>query len=137
MNAKRNIIGLDIGDKRIGVSLADSIGRIAMPLTTLIVDGTEVVKLQTILLEHEIDQLVVGLPRNQAGEQTAQSDKVRQFTEAKLKAFDLPIKYQDESVTSVLAESQLASSKKPYSKADIDARAAALILQDYLEDLNG
>lgn len=131
--AKHNLLGLDVGERRIGVALADSIGRIAMPLTTLQVDGTEVVRLQALLLEHDITDLVIGLPRNQSGQETAQSKAVRQVVKRRLEAFDLPIIFQDESVTSVMAEERLKARKKPYDKAAIDAEAAAIILQDYLE----
>ena len=55
----------------------------------------------------------------------------------RLEAFNLPIIFQDESVTSVIAEERLQSRKKAYTKADIDAEAAAIILQDYLEAPHG
>lgn len=127
---------MDIGEKRIGLAIGDSIGRIASPLKTLVVDGTEIVRLQEILLDQNIDQLVIGLPRNQSGEETAQSKQIRIFARRRLEAFGLPIKFQDESVTSVIAEQHLAKNKKkPFAKGDIDAYAASIILQDYLEDL--
>lgn len=131
--AKHNLLGLDVGERRIGVALADSIGRIASPLTTLLVDGTEIVRLQTLLLEHDITDIVVGLPRNQSGQETAQSEGVRKVVKRRLEAFGLPIALQDESITSVIAEDRLKARKKPYDKAAIDAEAAAIILQDYLE----
>lgn len=135
-NAKQVILALDVGERRIGLALGDSIGRIAMPLTTLRVDGTELVRLQRLMLEHEVTQLVVGLPRNQQGEETRQSQAVREFTKRHLLAFGLPITFQDESVTSVIAQQQLNTHKKPLSKEAIDAQAAALFLQDYLESVD-
>jgi putative Holliday junction resolvase len=129
-------LGLDVGEKRIGVALGDSIGKIAAPLTTLTVDGTELIRLQRLLLEHNVTQLVVGLPRNLSGAETKQSELVRLFVKRRLEAFKLPIAFQDESVTSVLAEQHLVTSrKKPAAKEAIDAHAAAIILQDYLEGL--
>lgn len=130
------IIALDIGQQRTGVALADSIGRLAAPLTTLAMDGTEVARLQSLLLRYGATKLVIGLPRNQSGEETAQSQLIRDYTKQQLAAFDLPIIFQDESVTSVLAEQQLARRKKGYTKADIDALAAAIILQDYLDNIS-
>lgn len=130
---KRTILALDVGERRIGIAVADNIGRIASPLTTLTVDGTELVRLQTILLEHEITDIVVGLPRNQAGQETEQSKKIKQFVTQRLKAFKLPLTFQDESVTSVIAEERLKARGKQFDKAAIDAEAAAIILQDYLE----
>lgn len=129
----KKLLALDIGERRIGVALGDTIGRLAQPLTTLMVDGTEVIRLQRLLLEHAIDALVVGLPRNQSGEETQQSMWVRAYVTQQLAGFRLPIIFQDESVTSVLAEQQLAKNKKRFDKAAIDAHAAAIILQDYLE----
>lgn len=132
-NNAHAIIALDVGARRIGVALAAGGVAIASPLATLEVDGTEIVRLQRLLLEHEAKTLVVGLPRNQSGEETAQSKAIRQFARSRLRAFGLPIIFQDESVTSIMAEASLAASRKTYQKADIDAAAAALILQDYLE----
>ncbi|HET7630493.1 MAG TPA: Holliday junction resolvase RuvX, partial [Candidatus Saccharimonadales bacterium] len=66
------------------------------------------------------------------GQPTQQTASVEAFAD-KLKVFQLPIVWQDESLTSVLAEEYLKSHKKTYSKADIDAHAAAIILGDYLE----
>jgi putative Holliday junction resolvase len=135
-NSKEDVlIALDIGQQRTGVALADSIGRLAAPLITLKMDGAEVVRLQHVLLQYGATKLVVGLPRNQSGEETAQSKWVRDYVKLQLEAFGLPIVFQDESVTSVLAEEQLSKRKKGYTKADVDALAAALILQDYLDNL--
>ncbi|MGD8373458.1 MAG: Holliday junction resolvase RuvX [Candidatus Woesebacteria bacterium] len=132
---KQNVLALDVGEKRIGLAVGDTIGRLASPLLTLIVDGTEIVRLQSILLDYDIDKIVVGLPRNQSGEQTAQSEQVKMFVKRKIEAFSLPVIFQDESVTSVLAERHLVKNKKTFKKGDIDAHAAAIILQDYLEGL--
>lgn len=132
---KQNVLALDIGEKRIGLAIGDSIGRLATPLFTLVVDGTEIVRLQAIMLDYDINRLVVGLPRNQSGEETAQTEQVRLFVKRRLEAFGLPIAFQDESVTSVLAEQHLEKNKKTFKKGDIDAHAAAIILQDYLEGL--
>lgn len=113
--------------------MGDTIGRIAAPLVTLQVDGTEIIRLQQLILVHDITGLVVGLPRNQAGEETAQSQSVRDFATSQLLAFGLPVYFQDESVTTVLAKQHLALRKKTFSKEEIDAHAAAIILQDRLE----
>lgn len=131
--SKQTLLALDVGERRIGVAIGDSIGRIAMPLTTLNVDGTELIRLQALLLEHDVTGLIVGLPRNLSGEETNQSKLVRLFADRRLGAFKLPIVFQDESMTSVLAETHLGKSKKRFAKSDIDAGAAAIILQDYLE----
>lgn len=136
MNNARSIVGLDVGEKRIGVAIADTRIRIAVPFTTIEVTGTEVAEIENIIQKEQADTLVIGYPRNQLGQPTAQTRFVEEF--AKQFEDSVPtIVFQDESLTSVLAEQQLALHKKPYTKADIDAQAAALIVQDYLEEHHG
>jgi putative Holliday junction resolvase len=132
---KRALLGLDVGERRIGVALGDDIGRLAAPLTTLSVDGTELVQLQRLMLENDVTDFVVGLPRNMSGEETAQTEVVKDFVVRRLNGFELPVHYQDESLTSVAAEQELQQRGKPYAKGDIDALAATHILQDYMEGL--
>lgn len=133
MKTKAVALALDVGERRIGLALGDSIGRIATPLTTLLVDGSEVAKLEHLIKEHDVTELVIGLPRNQQGDETKQSQAVRQFAKQRLQPLALPIAFQDESVTSIIAQQRLASRKQPPTKEQIDAEAAAVILQDYLE----
>lgn len=129
--AHKNLIALDVGEKRIGVAVADTGVRIAVPLQTIEVDGSEVAQIKKIIDLEKSKVIVVGYPRNQSGEATAQTRYAEAFA-AQLEGM-APIEFQDESLTSVLAEDQLKAHGKPYSKGDIDAQAAALILQDYLE----
>ena len=126
------ILALDVGEKRIGVAVADSNIRIAVPFETIEVDGNEIHAISKIIVTEYADTIVVGYPRNQAGETTAQTRYVESFAE-KLTGLAPTIDFQDESLTSVIAEERLAVHKRPYSKGDIDAQAAAIILTDYLE----
>jgi putative Holliday junction resolvase len=126
------IVCLDVGEKRIGVAVANTAVRIAVPFETIEVNGDEIDSLAEIILREKADTLVIGYPRNQAGEATAQTKVVEDFA-AKIKGIVPNIVFQDESLTSVIAEQRLATYKKPYTKADIDAQAAAIILQDYIE----
>lgn len=128
------ILGLDVGERRIGVAVGDSVVRLAIPATTILVDGDEIEVLQKIIDEQAIKKIVIGYPRNQAGETTKQTSLVEDFAK-RLDGLDCQLVFQDESLTSVLAEQQLKSHKKPYTKGDIDAWAAKLILQDYLDRL--
>lgn len=134
--AKKNLIALDVGTRRIGVALADSEVKIAIPFTTVEVDddnSSEIEEINEIIVREEINVMVVGLPRNQSGEETAQSEYTKEF--AKNFEFSVSkIEFQDESLTSIQAENLLKSYKKPYSKGDIDMTAASIILQDYLEE---
>jgi putative Holliday junction resolvase len=126
------LISLDVGEKRIGVAVADTAVRIAVPFQTIEVDGQELEAIAKIVVQEGADTIVIGYPRNQMGESTTQTDYVEQFAK-QLEDMAPTIVFQDESLTSVMAEDQLKAHKKPYTKADIDAQAAAIILQDYLE----
>ena len=130
--SNQTLVGLDVGEKRIGVSVADTGVRIAVPFTTIEVDGTEIEAIAEIVIKEQAETIVVGYPRNQQGEATAQTNFVEKFSE-KLEYLDKKIVFQDESLTSVLAEERLKAHNRPYSKGDIDAQAAAIILNDYLE----
>lgn len=134
MGNKQIFVGLDIGAKRIGVAVGDSIARLAQPVTTITADDHAAQQLQRQLIELDATDVVVGRPRNQAGDTTAQTRAVEQFVAVAVPR-TYPLHWQDESVTSVIAEQRLEARKKPYTKQDIDAEAAAIILQDYLETL--
>ncbi|MBR2588748.1 endolytic transglycosylase MltG [Candidatus Saccharibacteria bacterium] len=132
------LIGLDVGTKRIGVAIADSSIRIAVPTTTINAkNGAEFAEIARIAQQNNTKWFVLGLPRNNSGTETAQSAYVREF--AKNLASAIPgakIRFQDESLTSVEAENRLKSRKKAYAKEEIDAEAAAIILQDCIEHLS-
>ena len=130
--SSRTLVSLDVGEKRIGVAVADIGVRIAVPFTTIEVDGTELEKIADVVAKEGAETLVVGYPRNQSGEPTAQTDYVEKFTE-QLQYLEVKIVFQDESLTSVMAEQRLGERRQPFTKAEIDAEAAAIILQDYLE----
>lgn len=130
--ASSSVIALDVGEKRIGVAHADTSVRIPVAYATIEVDGMEFERLREVIAEFEPRVIIVGLPRNQSGETTQQSEKVKAFANH-LERFGIEIVFQDESLTSVLAEKYLKSLNKPYAKAEIDSHAAAIILGDYLE----
>lgn len=129
-------MSLDVGEKRIGVAVADDAVRIAVPFTTIEVDGNEVTVIAEIAINQAAQVIVIGYPRNQQGEATAQTNYVEKFAE-QLKDIGPELVFQDESLTSVIAEQRLINQKKPYSKGDIDAQAACIILQDYMETQYG
>ncbi len=132
MPKPNNIVCLDVGEKRIGVAVGDTAIRIAVPFETIDVDGDELQNISEIIIQEKADTVVIGYPRNQSGEITKQTKFVEEFAN-KLSSFVSNIVFQDESLTSVIAEQQLVSYGRPYKKADIDAQAATIILQDYLE----
>ena len=140
------IIGLDVGQKRIGVAKVDSNTRIAVPVGFIEVDGSEWQEIARLGRVHSTNFYVLGLPRSNEGNETRQSMYVRQF--AKTLVEKIPgakVKFQDESLTSVVAEERLEASPKRqkkaakkggkgYERGDIDAEAATIILQDFVEN---
>ncbi len=128
----RTLLALDVGGKRIGLARADTGTKLAFPVGTIEVDGVEIERLQQIIAEVEPGTIVVGYPRNQSGETTEQTRAVEAFA-VRLEKFGLPVVFQDESLTSVIAEERLKERRKSYVKSDIDSEAATIILQDYLE----
>lgn len=129
------VVALDVGNKRIGVARASLAAGIASPLTTLNNDETVFGKIADLCNEHNATAVVVGLPRDMSGNDTAQTELTRQFVGQLTKAVNLPVKWQDEAATSLKAEDELKARRKPYAKADIDALAATFILEDYLISL--
>ncbi len=128
------VLALDVGEKRIGVARADSNTRIAVPVGFILVDGSEWQEIARIARLQGTNYFVIGLPRSNEGNETAQSAYVRNF--AKILTEKIPearIRFQDESLTSVVAEERLKKRKKHYEKGEIDAEAASIILQDFLE----
>ena len=128
------IISLDVGTKRIGVAKADTSVRIAIPNGFVLVNGQEIPEILRIARLNDTNFFVVGLPRSNDGNETAQSAYARKFADTL--AASMPgarIYFQDESLTSVVAEERLKKRKKNFEKGEIDAEAASIILQDFIE----
>ena len=128
----KQYLALDVGERRIGVASASSDVKIAVPGDWIDVDGKELDAIREMLIDESIDVLVVGYPRNQRGEPTAQTQYVENFVDS-FGQIESDVVFQDKSLTSVKAENILESQKRPYSKGEIDSMAASIILQDYLE----
>lgn len=128
----QTIFALDIGERKIGLARANVIARIPEPLVTLPNDNEFPGKLKELIGEHDVSEIVVGLPRNMSGEETAQTKYTREF----VRGLKLPqtVHFQDETLTSIQAAKILESKKDKYGKEDIDALAATLILEDYLKE---
>ena len=131
MAAKKSILALDVGDRRVGVALADSQIKIAVPYGYLERSDKIIQQITELMLDHDINILVIGYPRNQSGEATKQTESVEQFAKKLAEVeIDADLVFQDESLSSVEAERRLGRVK---DKGEIDAEAASIILQDYLE----
>ena len=131
------LLGIDYGEKRIGVSVSDPTGTIAFPFDTLLCSSGDdlLVQLQELIICEKIEGVVVGLPIGMNGQETEQTKLVQQFVNLLRKHLDLPIHTADERLTSVAAENVLKEQKIQPSrnKAMVDSTAAALILQTFLD----
>jgi putative Holliday junction resolvase len=140
-------VGLDVGEKRIGIAVSDATGMLARPvgvlearfLGALALDQAASAVLRLASEDDGVAGVVVGLPRRLDGSANDMTPRVRQFAEALGARIGLPVVLQDERLTSREAESRLATREKDWRarKKQIDAAAAAIILQDYLDTRPG
>ncbi len=133
MNMPKNIVALDVGDKRIGIAHTPPGTTIAMPLTTLHNDREIWSVLKHLINQQNVAILVVGLPRGMDGQETKQTQKIREFAATLESQLQVPVHLQDEAATSIKAREALDQSGKPYEKEAIDALAASYILQDFID----
>lgn len=134
------ILGVDYGERRVGLAVSDPTGTIASPLPTLTRRKGKrppVAPIARLAEEHEASAIVVGLPLTPEGEESDWTREVRAFGDALGERTGLPIAYQDERMTSVRAERAVRSlglsRQQREEKERIDAAAAVLILQAYLD----
>lgn len=137
------IVGLDVGEKRIGVAVSDATATLARPLSVLQPAGLEADALDVVAREiarlaaeeDGVGAIVVGLPRRLDGSPTPMTVRVEQFARQLESTVAVPVMLQDERLSSREAESRLAVRDKDWRsrKARLDAAAAAVILQDYLD----
>lgn len=129
-----NILSLDLGTKRIGVARANESAAIPEPLENIIVDGEEFSVIEKLLKKYDANILVVGLPRNSEGIETDESLRVRRVVEKLRKRLSASVDviFQDESVTSITADSIMGDTSLPYTDKSRDSVAAAVILKRYL-----
>lgn len=130
-------LGLDLGSKRIGVAGCDGTGLIATGITTIERSCFEqdVEQLRQLVNQRQVQQLVIGLPYSMDGSLGFQARHVQKLATRLGKALKLPVEYVDERLTSYQAEQMLRDEKRSPSrhKAMIDRKAAALILQQWLD----
>jgi putative Holliday junction resolvase len=126
------VVALDVGERRIGLAITHTDAKLPKPLKTLQNDAKFFDELNEIISTEQVVGLVVGIPRDMIGNDTAQTESTKKFIEKLKDHVKLPIFTQDEAVTSVLAEERLMNDRKGYNKEMIDAEAAAIILKDFL-----
>ena len=146
------LLALDIGDRRIGVAISDESQMLARPLTTIARTSKrkDFESIAKLIAAHGVERLIVGLPRTLRGDEGAQAARVRRYAEALSAAIGAPIAFQDERYTSLEAGERLGrklqtpnfklqrlkgarSGGRRSAAQRVDAAAAAIILQDYLD----
>ncbi len=131
-----NIIALDVGERRIGVAIANKYARLARPLEVMPHNENIWADIKLLITREHADIAVVGLPRNLSGDDTDQTAYVRKFASHLQEISDCKVVLQDEALTSKQAEAELDARGQKYSKGDIDALAAVYILEDYLASID-
>lgn len=131
-------LGVDVGDVRIGVATCDPRGMIATPLETVDASAADraMERLAELAAEHEVIEVIVGLPRSLSGREGPAAAKVRTFaTTLAARIAPVPVRLVDERMSTMAAEGQLRESGRPGRKkrAVIDQVAATVILQSALD----
>ena len=142
------LLGVDLGERRIGLAVADADGGRALPLATLRRARTaeaDAIALLEVIRDHDVAELVVGLPFEASGDEGAQARLTRSWVAAVQPRIGLAVTLRDERLTSHLAEQRVGPMKRGRSggppsasqrhayRARIDREAAAIILQDELD----
>ncbi len=133
-------LGLDIGDKRIGIALSDPLGLLATPLQILERrgDSRDIAAILLIVEQNQVEHIIVGMPQSMDGTLGDQAEKTTEFTEKLIRQSPVPVEFRDERLTTVTAKRMLeeAGTRRPAKgkKIEYDAAAAAVILQSYLNE---
>jgi putative Holliday junction resolvase len=134
------VLGLDVGEKTIGVAISDPLGFTAQGIKTISRKSkkSDIEELKQICVEYGVDTIVVGLPKNMNGTMGPQGEKMMNFSEFIKENINVPIKLWDERLTTVAAhkamlEADLSRTKR---KKIVDKLAATYILQGYLDSIS-
>jgi putative Holliday junction resolvase len=132
------ILGLDLGDKKIGLALSDPMGWTAQGLEVIKSKGSidaDIAKIKEFVERYEVEKVIVGLPLNMDGSSGPRAEKARAFAERMGKRLNVAVEMTDERLTTVAAEKLLIEADMSRSKRRkvIDKMAAVLILQSYLD----
>ena len=135
------ILALDHGTRRIGVAVSDEMKMIASPLEYIPAEpfADFLARLKEILREKEVELIIIGMPRNMDGSYGPAALKVQEFVAVLKDAITIPIKTLDERLTTVQAQRFLIQGnvRREKRKEKVDKTAAAILLQSYLDTLNG
>lgn len=130
------MLGLDLGQSRIGVAVSDPDRRVAVPLGTIRTGAPEDVKaIAALVKEHAVEEIVVGHPLSLSGRKGEAADHAEKFAAALRSVLDIPVALEDERLTTAQAERELAAAgvRGRRRREVVDQAAAAVILQSYLD----
>ena len=130
-------LGLDVGDRKIGVALSDPLGIVASPLTIINVSdtATAISDILNVVSRNQVGQIIVGLPCSMDGSIGQQAKKVQAFVAELCEQTRVPVEFMDERLSTVAAKRLMQGTKKTGKKnRDDDDVAAAIILQCYLDE---
>jgi len=140
------MLGLDIGEKRIGAAVTDASNKISLPLSTIENNSAAMEKILNLIYEYDIGRIIVGMPYNLKGCKGFQSEKVMDFVGKNFKDIKIPVVMVDERFTTKISSKIMENKvrgkpghRQDRNKADAlpvknrDAIAASLILRDYIE----
>lgn len=136
MKPALRVLGLDYGDRRIGLSFGDELGvATPLPAITAVEEARRRDALAAVIRERRINEIVIGHPLNMDDSVGPKAKQIEAVAERLRREFGLPVHLVDERLTSYEAESTIAKAKRRDVRASgiIDSRAATLILQDYLD----
>jgi putative Holliday junction resolvase len=136
----KRILGIDYGDKRIGIAITDPLCIFVYPLTTLDNDDKLLEKIEKIIKEYCVETIVIGYPYKEDGSKWQVTENIEKFYDEMKRKFNLTIEFYDERYSSELAKNRVVQSvtkrSKRREKGVIDRNAAAIILEDYLKEKN-
>ena len=134
------ILGIDYGDTRIGLALSDPTATIAggLPLYLSKTMRKDIDHIATLVQQHQVEKIVLGLPKNMDGSLGERANKTQSFGKVLEKITGVPVIYKDERLTTVMAHRALDAlgTSRNKQKATVDTTSAQIILQSYLDGVN-
>lgn len=124
------LLGLDVGEKRIGVAVSSVIARLPRPAGDILQSASVYQEIQKRITDENVAIVVVGIPRNLNGEETSQSQSIRVFADKLSQHISIPIAFADESLSSIRADEALKD--KQFKGVSRDSLAACFILEEYI-----
>lgn len=130
------VLGLDVGEKKIGVAIGDTTTRLAFPRPALLVDDWSSVwkPLLTLIQENQVEQILVGLPLDTDGEEGGQAARTREFIEELRLRISQDIVVRDERFSSQAVQREQRDAGRILSRGQEDSLAAQLVLESYLQE---